>query len=99
MLTSAEGLLARASRPAGRGRRGVREGEAGRAVRLALRSRVPCPSRASREGPLSRLAPREREVLDLLATGTTNKTVATTLFVTEKTASVHVSGSNEAQPW
>jgi DNA-binding NarL/FixJ family response regulator len=40
---------------------------------------------------LSRLTPREREVLDLLATGATNKTIATTLFVSEKTASVHVS--------
>ena len=40
---------------------------------------------------MSRLTPREREVLDLLATGATNKTIATTLFVTEKTASVHVS--------
>jgi DNA-binding NarL/FixJ family response regulator len=44
-----------------------------------------------REGPLGRLTPREREVLDLLATGATNKTIATTLFITEKTVSVHVS--------
>ena len=51
----------------------------------------PCPESAAREGPLSRLTPREREVLDLLATGATNKTIATTLFITEKTASVHVS--------
>ena len=62
-----------------------------RAVRLATRTRVPLPQSASREGPLSRLTPREREVLDLLATGATNKTIATTLFITEKTASVHVS--------
>jgi DNA-binding CsgD family transcriptional regulator len=40
---------------------------------------------------LSRLTPREREVLDLLVTGATNKTIAITLFITEKTASVHVS--------
>ena len=40
---------------------------------------------------MSRLTPREREVLDLLATGATNKTIATNLFITEKTASVHVS--------
>ena len=63
----------------------------GRAVRLATRTRVPLPDAASREGPLSRLTPREREVLDLLATGATNKTIATALFITEKTASVHVS--------
>ena len=37
------------------------------------------------------LTPREREVLDLLATGATNKSIAETLFITEKTASVHVS--------
>ena len=61
------------------------------AVSLATRTRVPLPHLAAREGPLSRLTPREREVLDLLATGATNKTIATTLFITEKTASVHVS--------
>jgi DNA-binding CsgD family transcriptional regulator/tetratricopeptide (TPR) repeat protein len=69
---------------------GARELER-RALRLATRTRVPLPQSATREGPLSRLTPREREVLDLLATGATNKTIATTLFVTEKTASVHVS--------
>ena len=62
-----------------------------RALRLATRTRVPLPRVGAREGPLSRLTPREREVLDLLATGATNKTIATTLFITEKTASVHVS--------
>ena len=62
-----------------------------RAINLATRTRVPLPQSAMREGPLSRLTPREREVLDLLATGATNKTIATTLFITEKTASVHVS--------
>ena len=40
---------------------------------------------------MSRLTPREREVLDLLATGATNKTIATTLVITEKTARAHVS--------
>ena len=62
-----------------------------RAGSLATRTRVPLPRAAAREGPLSRLTPREREVVDLLATGATNKTIAATLFVTEKTASVHVS--------
>ena len=62
-----------------------------RAVRLATRTRVPLPESARERGPLSRLTPREREVLDLLATGATNRTIATCLFVTEKTASVHVS--------
>jgi len=62
-----------------------------RAVRLATRTRVPLPESASSEGPLSRLTPREREVLEQLAKGATNKTIATELVITEKTASVHVS--------
>ncbi len=62
-----------------------------RAVRLAARTRVPLPESARVRGPLSRLTPREREVLDLLATGATNKSIAETLFITQKTASVHVS--------
>ena len=62
-----------------------------RAVRLATRTRVPLPESAATEGPLSRLTPREREVLDLLATGATNKAIAGTLFISEKTVSVHVS--------
>ena len=62
-----------------------------RALRLATRTRVPLPQSAAREGPLGRLTPREREVLDLLAIGDTNKEIATTLFISEKTASVHVS--------
>jgi DNA-binding CsgD family transcriptional regulator len=62
-----------------------------RALRLATRTRVPLPETAGGRGALSRLTPREREVLGLLATGATNKAIAETLFITEKTASVHVS--------
>lgn len=37
------------------------------------------------------LTPREREVLERLATGATNREIAGSLFISEKTASVHVS--------
>jgi DNA-binding CsgD family transcriptional regulator/tetratricopeptide (TPR) repeat protein len=62
-----------------------------RARRCATRSRVPLPEDAVDLGPLNRLTPREQEVLHLLAEGATNRHIAQVLFITEKTASVHVS--------
>jgi DNA-binding CsgD family transcriptional regulator/tetratricopeptide (TPR) repeat protein len=62
-----------------------------RARRTATRTRVPLPDDGSASGPLSRLTAREREVLDLLATGSTNRVIAETLVISEKTVSVHVS--------
>lgn len=44
----------------------------------------------AREPAGPRLTARERQVLDLLAEGCTNRRIAKTLFITEKTASVHV---------
>ncbi|HEY2436192.1 MAG TPA: response regulator transcription factor, partial [Solirubrobacteraceae bacterium] len=41
--------------------------------------------------PLSALTDREREVLSLLARGMSNREIGTELFITPKTASVHVS--------
>jgi DNA-binding NarL/FixJ family response regulator len=43
------------------------------------------------DGPLEQLTPREREVLALLADGRTNREIGQTLYMAEKTASVHVS--------
>ena len=67
---------------------GAREVEAD-AVRLARRHRIPLPD----DQPPSRLdilTAREREVLDVLAAGATNRTIAQRLFISEKTVSVHV---------
>jgi DNA-binding NarL/FixJ family response regulator len=62
-----------------------------RAFKLATRARVPLPHEVHEVGPLNRLTPREREVLDFLAEGASNRDIAEALFITPKTASVHVS--------
>jgi DNA-binding CsgD family transcriptional regulator/tetratricopeptide (TPR) repeat protein len=63
--------------------------------RLARRARIPLTP--PEEGPARTpvpfgLTPRELEVLAHLADGRTNREIGTSLFVTEKTASFHVSG-------
>jgi DNA-binding CsgD family transcriptional regulator len=66
---------------------------------LARRARLD-PGNGSRGGPgagssvaspLAALTEREREVLSLLARGMSNREIGTELFITPKTASVHVS--------
>ena len=42
-------------------------------------------------GPLAGLTPRERDVLELVAAGRTNGQIAGALYISTKTASVHVS--------
>lgn len=59
---------------------------------LARRAGVPlsddtAPAHVSQAG----LTSREREVLSLLATGRSNREIAAELFISPKTASVHVS--------
>jgi DNA-binding CsgD family transcriptional regulator/tetratricopeptide (TPR) repeat protein len=61
-----------------------------RSVTAARHFRVPLPTHAGAPGPLDRLTPREREVLAHVARGETNRAIAEALFITEKTASVHV---------
>jgi DNA-binding CsgD family transcriptional regulator/tetratricopeptide (TPR) repeat protein len=62
-----------------------------RAARIELAAPLP---RTSRDGPAAsdglRLSPREREVMTLLSDGRTNREIAECLFISEKTASVHV---------
>jgi DNA-binding NarL/FixJ family response regulator len=49
-------------------------------------------SRRSRDAPVARLTPREREVLALMAEGRSNTAIAQRLFVTEKAVSKHAAG-------
>lgn len=60
---------------------------------LGLRGDQAKPMSAPRVDPAARygLTPREHEVLELLASGQTNRQIAERLFISEKTASVHVS--------
>ncbi len=64
---------------------------------LASRARLALPGAAAAEEPAPAgedpfgLTPRERQVLELLAGGATNREIGAQLFMAEKTASVHVS--------
>ena len=60
------------------------------AERLALRHRIALPAHEQEPSLLDVLTPREREVLDVLVTGATNRVIAERLFISEKTVSVHV---------
>jgi DNA-binding CsgD family transcriptional regulator/tetratricopeptide (TPR) repeat protein len=57
--------------------------------RLARRGRFDSSNLTTSRG--FGLTPREEEVLDLLARGSTNRQIAAELFISEKTAGVHVS--------
>jgi len=59
---------------------------------LARRARIPLPTPGSSGGgaPFG-LTAREQEVLQLVAAGRTNREIAAELFISPRTASVHVS--------
>jgi DNA-binding NarL/FixJ family response regulator len=62
-------------------------------VRLADGETVVDPTIVARKrlaGPLDELTTREREVLALVAEGFSNRAIATSLFVTERTVEAHV---------
>ena len=60
---------------------------------LGRRARLGRPQPGGYQGPgtLAGLTSREREVLRLLVAGSSNKEIAAALFISPKTASVHVS--------
>jgi DNA-binding CsgD family transcriptional regulator len=60
------------------------------AAATATRWRVPLPKEGEAAGPLHRLTAREREVLQLLASGATDKDIASALVISRRTASIHV---------
>lgn len=60
------------------------------ATLTARRYRVPLGRVDAVPGPMNVLTPREREVLDLVGTGATDRAIAAALFITPKTASTHV---------
>jgi DNA-binding CsgD family transcriptional regulator len=65
-----------------------------RRARLPLTPGLPAPAPLSDKSDISgleALTEREREVLDLLADGKSNREIAAELFISPKTASVHVS--------
>jgi ATP/maltotriose-dependent transcriptional regulator MalT len=62
----------------------VDAGDADVAARLGL-----CPE-GRRDALSAALSPREREVFDLMASGSTNKQIAQALYISESTAKVHV---------
>jgi DNA-binding CsgD family transcriptional regulator/tetratricopeptide (TPR) repeat protein len=67
------------------------DGLAERLGAFARRARFPLQAAAGTPSALDVLTPREREVLALLAEGASNRAIAQTLFISSKTAAVHVS--------
>jgi DNA-binding NarL/FixJ family response regulator len=60
-------------------------------VPLSGESKSKARAAGAQQPGFAELTRREREVLELVATGATNRQVGTQLYISEKTASVHVS--------
>jgi DNA-binding NarL/FixJ family response regulator len=65
-----------------------RVGDGGSALDPAIVSQL--VGRTRRDDPVSTLTPREREVLELMAEGKSNRAIAESLFVTERAVEKHV---------
>ncbi|OKH99684.1 DNA-binding response regulator [Streptomyces sp. CB02923] len=61
------------------------------ASRVMARLRAPQQPEASPQSELDRLAPREREILELIGEGLTNREIADRLFLAEKTVKNRIS--------
>jgi DNA-binding CsgD family transcriptional regulator len=61
------------------------------AAQLARRARIPLGETRAAASPAGRLTARELDVLGLIAAGMSNARIASELFISPKTASVHVS--------
>ncbi len=91
-VAAAEALAEAHHDAAATGAHGVREA----VETLARRGRIALPGQTSDEraghdvGEELGLTPRELEVLQLIAQGLRNRRIATTLFISEKTVSVHI---------
>src|SRR6185436_13645406 len=65
-----------------------RVGEGGSALDPAIVSQL--VGRRRKDDPIDALTPREREVLELMAEGRSNRAIAERLFVTERAVEKHV---------
>ena len=100
-MTRGRVRLAELLRAAGRGAEAAEQADLARAAARVMRAQplldeiralgtTPAPAKAGPTG-FGALTEREREVLDLLVDARTNRQIASRLYISEKTVSVHVS--------